>query len=179
VARRDAFVNSMAELGLKVPAGHIVEGDHTMEGAWERSSAWLRMRSCLRPVVCSNDMTAIGVLHGLYRTTHKVPRDISVVGFDDIHLAQFMLPPLTTVQMSCKHLAAAAVQALRAGIEPDHPRATQKEWEIPTRLVVASVVDVPRGTLRRSRRRAPGAEAGSSGDSHSNRQVRPVVKPTG
>ena len=38
----------------------------------------------------------------LYRTTHKVPDDISVVGFDDIHLAQFMLPPLTTVQMSCK-----------------------------------------------------------------------------
>ena len=72
-------------------------------------------------IVCSNDMTAIGVLHGLHRTTHPVPLDVSVVGFDDIHLAQFMLPPLTTVQMSCKHLATAAVQALRAGIEPDHP----------------------------------------------------------
>jgi hypothetical protein len=46
-------------------------------------------------------MTAIGVLHALDETTHKVARDISVVGFDDIHLAQFMLPPLTTVQMSC------------------------------------------------------------------------------
>ncbi len=63
------------------------------------------MRELPTAVVCSNDMTAIGVLHGLYRTTHKVPDDISVVGFDDIHLAQFMLPPLTTVQMSCKDLA--------------------------------------------------------------------------
>ena len=74
-------------------------------------------------MICSNDMTAIGVLHALYRTTHRVPDDISVVGFDDIHLAQFMLPPLTTVQMSCSDLAAAAVEALRAGIEPDHPKA--------------------------------------------------------
>ena len=64
-------------------------------------------------------MTAIGVLHGLHRTTHPVPLDVSVVGFDDIHLTQFMLPPLTTIQMSCKHLAAAAVQALHAGIDPD------------------------------------------------------------
>jgi LacI family transcriptional regulator len=92
-------------------------------------------------------MTAIGVLHGLYRTTHKVPNDISVVGFDDIHLAQFALPPLTTVQMSCKSLATAAVQALRAGIEPDHPKAAQKEWHIPTHLVVRQSSAFPRGTL--------------------------------
>jgi LacI family transcriptional regulator len=58
-----------------------------------------------------------------------------------------MLPPLTTVQMSCKHLAAAAVQALRAGIEPDHPRAAQKEWQIPTRLVVRQSTAFPRGSL--------------------------------
>jgi DNA-binding LacI/PurR family transcriptional regulator len=43
-------------------------------------------------IMCSNDMTAIGVLHGLYRTTHKVPADISVVGFDDIHLAAVHAP---------------------------------------------------------------------------------------
>ncbi len=92
-------------------------------------------------------MTAIGVLHALYRTTHKVPEDISVVGFDDIHLAQFMLPPLTTVQMSCKHLAAAAVEALRAGIESDHPKAAQTEWHIPTQLVVRQSSAFPRGTL--------------------------------
>jgi LacI family transcriptional regulator len=98
-------------------------------------------------VMCSNDMTAIGVLHGLYRTTHKVPADVSVVGFDDIHLSQFVLPPLTTVQMSCRQLAASAIQALRAGIEPDHPKAAQKEWDIPTHLVVRQSSAFPRGTL--------------------------------
>jgi LacI family transcriptional regulator len=92
-------------------------------------------------------MTAIGALHALSHTPHKVPEDISVVGFDDIHLAQFMLPPLTTVQMSCKHLATAAVEALRAGIEKTLPRNTKTEWHIPTRLVVRQSTAFPRGTL--------------------------------
>jgi LacI family transcriptional regulator len=147
LARRDAFQSSMAELGLKVPAGHIVEGDHTMEGGMAAIEGLVSHAQLPTAVVCSNDMTAIGVLHGLYRTTHKVPADISVVGFDDIHLAQFMLPPLTTVQMSPHLLATAAVQALRAGIEPDHPRIAQKEWLIPTHLVVRQSSAFPRGTL--------------------------------
>lgn len=156
LARRDAFLSSMAELGLKAPAGHIVEGDHTMEGGMVATERLVAHAQLPTAIVCSNDMTAIGVLHGLYRTTHKVPADISVVGFDDIHLAQFMLPPLTTVQMSCKHLAAAAVQALRAGIEPGHPKAAQKEWPIPTRLVVRQSSAFPRGTLPALKKKAAG-----------------------
>jgi DNA-binding LacI/PurR family transcriptional regulator len=147
VARRDAFVRSMAELGLTVPPEHIVEGSHTMEGGKAAMEKLAAMDALPTAVMCSNDMTAIGALHALYRTTHQVPRDISVVGFDDIHLAQFMLPPLTTVQMSCQELAAAAVEALRAGIEPAHPKAAKSEWHISTRIVVRQSSAFPRGTL--------------------------------
>ena len=58
-----------------------------------------------------------------------------------------MLPPLTTVQMSSKSLAAAAVEALRAGIEPDHPKSAQREWQISTRLIVRQSSSVPRRNL--------------------------------
>lgn len=147
VARRDAFLKSMAELGLTVPAERVVEGNHAMEGGIAAMEQLTSLRELPTAVLCSNDMTAIGALHALFRTTHKVPHEISVVGFDDIHLAQFMLPPLTTVQMSCKDLATAAVEALRAGIERDHPKAAKTEWQIPTRLVVRQSTDFPRGTL--------------------------------
>jgi LacI family transcriptional regulator len=147
VARRDAFRAAIAELGLTVPPEHIVEGNHTMEGGIAAMEKLVVLPELPTAVVCSNDMTAIGALHALHRTTHNVPADISVVGFDDIHLAQFILPPLTTVQMSCKDLATAAVHALRAGIEPDHPKAGQKEWPIETRLVVRQSTAFPRGTL--------------------------------
>ena len=147
VARRDAFLKCMGDLGLTVPPEHIVEGRHTMEGGITAMERLVAADDLPTAVMCSNDMTAIGVLHALYRTTHKVPDEISVVGFDDVHLAQFMLPPLTTVQMSCTHLAAAAIDALRAGIEPDHASNAKREWRIPTRLVVRQSTAFPRGTL--------------------------------
>jgi LacI family transcriptional regulator len=146
-ARRDAFLAAMNELGLEVPPGHLVEGTHTMEGGITACGSLLLLPELPTGVVCSNDMTAIGVLHGLHREHRSVPQDVSVVGFDDIHLAQFMLPPLTTVQMSCKLLAAAAVQALRAGIEPQHPDSQQRQWSIPTQLVVRQSTSSPRGSL--------------------------------
>jgi len=146
-ARRDAYLKSMTELGLIVPPEHLVEGDHTMEGGIGAMERLIQLAELPTAVLCSNDMTAIGVLHALFRTTHNVPRDISVVGFDDIHLSQFMLPPLTTVQMSCKDLATAAVEALRAGVERDHPKAAKTEWQVPTRLVVRQSTAFPRGTL--------------------------------
>jgi DNA-binding LacI/PurR family transcriptional regulator len=161
VARCDAFLESMAELGLAVPPQHVVEGTHTMEGGIKAMEQILQSADLPTAIVCSNDMTALGVLHGLHRTTHSVPNDVSVVGFDDIHLAQFMLPPLTTVQMSCKHLAAAAVQALRAGIEPDNPLAQQKEWPIPTRLVVRQSTSFPRGSLPALAKAGPAGRRGS------------------
>lgn len=147
LARRDAFLRAMAELGLTVPAEQLVEGTHTMEGGIKATEQLFRLAELPTAIVCSNDMTAIGVLHGLHRRTRLVPHDVSVVGFDDIHLTQFMLPPLTTVQMSCKHLAFAAVQALRAGVEPDNMHSLQKEWPIPTRLVVRQSTSFPRGSL--------------------------------
>jgi DNA-binding LacI/PurR family transcriptional regulator len=147
VTRREALRKSMTELGLAVPGTYVVEGDHTMEGGKAAMEKLMAQAELPTAVICSNDMTAIGVLHALDETTHKVPADISVVGFDDIRLAQFMLPPLTTVRMSCKDLAEAAVQALRAGIEPGHPQSAQKEWPIATRLVVRRSTDYPHGSL--------------------------------
>jgi len=145
--RRDAFLAAMSELGLKVPLEHLVEGNHTMEGGISAMERLIALPELPTAVMCSNDMTAIGALHALYRTTHRVPEDISVVGFDDIHLTQFMLPPLTTVQMSCRDLAAAAVEGLRAGIEPDHPKHGKRLWPIATRLVVRQSSAFPRGSL--------------------------------
>jgi DNA-binding LacI/PurR family transcriptional regulator len=147
VARREAFLKAMAELGLTVPHKHLVEGNHTMESGIACMERLIALGELPTAVICSNDMTAIGALHALYRTTHRVPEDISVVGFDDIHLAQFMLPPLTTVQMSCRSLAAAAVEGLRVGIEADHPKRGKKEWHVSTNLVVRQSSTFPRGSL--------------------------------
>jgi LacI family transcriptional regulator len=107
-------------------------------------------------VMCSNDMTAIGVLHKIYRAGLRVPDDLSVIGFDDIHIAQVTIPPLTTIQMSCFELARAAVTALCAHVEDGTE--PKRNYMIPTRLTVRESTGFPRGTMLHLRKRGPDAK---------------------
>jgi LacI family transcriptional regulator len=87
-------------------------------------------------IVCSNDMTAIGVLRGAYHEGLRVPQDLSVIGLDDIDFAEFTLPPLTTIRLSRADLAHAAFEALRQQAEdPGNPR-MKREFLVSTSLVV-------------------------------------------
>ena len=74
----------------------------------------LETRDVPTAVLCSNDVTAIGVLHALAASGLRVPQDMSVVGFDDIQMARFTVPPLTTIRMSADDLASAAIDSLIA-----------------------------------------------------------------
>ena len=65
-------------------------------------------------VLCACDVIALGVLHALRSAQLSVPGDVSVVGFDDIELAQFVSPPLTTVHQSKLRLGQGAMEMLLA-----------------------------------------------------------------
>src|ERR1700733_9718151 len=106
--------------------------------------------------MCSNDMTAIGVLHRLYRAGLRVPDDLSVIGFDDIHIAQVTIPPLTTIQMSCFELARAAGSALRARVEAGGK--PKRHYKITTQLVLRESTGFPRGTMVHLRKRGKDAK---------------------
>jgi LacI family transcriptional regulator len=144
-SRLAAFQRSLQECGIPVDPVRIVEGDHTMEGGIAAAEKLLRGDKLPTAVMCSNDMTAIGVLHQAYRLGLRVPDELSVVGFDNIHMTQMTIPPLTTIQMSCYELARAAVMALRAhveeGLEPE------RGYSIETQLVVRESTGFPRGTM--------------------------------
>lgn len=102
-------------------------------------------------VLCSNDMTAIGVLREAYEQDIKIPEDLSVVGFDNIHLAEFTIPPMTTVQMSQHDLAKIAFNALLHEVECGSSSPERHNYELVTSLV-----------LRRSTTLAPVRESGAT-----------------
>ena len=143
-SRQAAFFASLRECGLTANHAWIVEGDHTMEGGIASMERLLATKRIPTAVLCSNDMTAIGVLHKLYRAGLRVPDDLSVIGFDDIHISQVTIPPLTTVQMSRFELARAAVTALRAHVEQSDGSAPQRDYSIQTDLIVRESTGVPR-----------------------------------
>lgn len=134
VARREAFEKSMREIGLKVLPDLSVEGDHTMEGG---ILAFKRLAQA-KPsaVVCSNDMTAIGVMREAFDQKLVIPQQLSVVGFDDIRFAQFMIPPLTTIRMSQSQIAETAFRALLNQIEGDEKARQKRQYVVETQLLL-------------------------------------------
>jgi len=148
-SRLAAYKKALQECGIAVQGDFIVEGDHTMEGGMTAAERLLALETLPTAIMCSNDMLAIGVLHKLSRSGLRVPDDVSIVGFDDIRMAEMMIPPLTSIQMSRSELARAAVTALRAHVENTSPK---REYKIDTRLVVRESTAFPRGTMTHIRK---------------------------
>jgi len=149
VARRDAFVRSMEEIGLAADPELIIEGDHTLTGGMTATAKLLRGRTGPTAIMCSNDMTAIGVMRQSYEEKISIPRDLSVVGFDDIRFAQFILPPLTTVQMSQAELARLAFHALLADVQRETPAPHGTEYILQTSLVLRESTAMATGSATR------------------------------
>jgi LacI family transcriptional regulator len=135
-ARKLAYQQSMQEIGLEVPLKCVVEGDHTLEGGMCSLAQLANLPNVPTALLCSNDMTAIGVIRQAYEMGIAVPNQLSVVGFDDIHLAQFITPPLTTVQMSQSALAKLAFNALLKELDKTDVLVLPTTYTLTTSLVL-------------------------------------------
>jgi DNA-binding LacI/PurR family transcriptional regulator len=117
VSRLQAFQGAMREAKLSVHEDWIIECDHTLKGGVVGFEKLRQLPSRPTALICSNDMTAIGVLRAVYMAGLRVPEDLSVIGLDDIDFAEFTLPPLTSIRLSRAELAKAAFDALRLQAE--------------------------------------------------------------
>jgi LacI family transcriptional regulator len=159
IARKNAFLQSMQEIGLAGDPLLIVEGDHTTEGGMQAVAQLLNGSTKPTAILCSNDMTAIGVMKKSYEEGVVIPRDLSLIGFDDVRLAQFTLPPLTTVQMSQAELARLAFKALLAEVEREAPLPNGTEYVLRTNLLLRESTALARSGTGRPRRSAAARES--------------------
>lgn len=135
----------------------IVRADGTVAGGVAAAAGVLALSPMPTAVLCRNDLTAIGVVRGLKASGYRVPRDVSVVGFDDIEFASYVDPALTTVRQSTDEMARWAVASLFEridhGREPDAGQpegAPGENHRVPVHLVE-----------RESAGPAPAGEAGA------------------
>jgi LacI family transcriptional regulator len=143
ITRENDFRSAMSALELPIHTDWIIECDHTLKGGvagFEHLQAFTTRPTAL---VCSNDMTAIGVLRAAYMAGLRVPQDLSVIGLDDIAFAEYTLPPLTTIRMSRVDLARAAFEALRRQAEGTPEARSQREFLVSTSLVLRGSTDKP------------------------------------
>jgi DNA-binding LacI/PurR family transcriptional regulator len=151
-SRKAAFSKSLHECGIAPSPNWIIEGDHTLEGGIAATEQLLAAKPMPTAVICSNDMTAIGVMHKLYRAGLRVPDDLSVIGFDDIHISEVTIPPLTTIQMSRFELARSAFHALRAHVDNSGTFIPKREYDIRTDLIVRESAGSPKPAVPRLRK---------------------------
>src|SRR5438270_4276738 len=131
--RRAAFVDTMNELGGNIARGYIQQVQNDPAGGVAALEALIALPVPPTAVVASTDVLAIGVLHAADRLGLRVPDDLSVIGFDDIHVAAFTVPSLTTVRMPVAEMAAVAV---REALEPTPGADRIREHVIRPSLVV-------------------------------------------
>jgi LacI family transcriptional regulator, galactose operon repressor len=136
MARKRAFMQSMQEIGMATEPEYLIEGNHTMEGGITAMKSLLDLTKRPTAVLCSNDMTAVGAMRASYDRGVHAPTDLSIIGFDDIRLAQFVTPPLTTVRMSQTEIAPLAFHALLADVQRKAPLPEGSEYALTTSLVL-------------------------------------------
>jgi LacI family transcriptional regulator len=138
---------ALAAAGLPEDPGLYRHSDWSTEGAYRAAADLLDTRPDLTAIVAESDMMAIGVLRALHEHGLRVPEDVSVTGFDDIDLAAYTLPSLTTVRQDTEAMGGAAVKALLEFVDGGPGRAPEP-LRLPTELVVRHSTAPPRVTDR-------------------------------
>ncbi|TMD28660.1 MAG: LacI family transcriptional regulator [Chloroflexi bacterium] len=132
VQRVAGYRDALAAAGIEIDEGLIVEGGFDAASG-HRAMAGLLARAQPTAVFVASDVVAFGALRALRDAGRRVPADVSIVGFDDIPLAEHFDPPLTTLRLPARALGVSAGQALidRVAGRPVPPRTL-----LPTQLIV-------------------------------------------
>ena len=133
-ARLDGYRTALDTAGLPVDPALIRVGDFQIEDGRHHTRELLRLADPPTAIFACNDGEAIGVYQAAAEVGRRIPEDLSVVGFDDLPPAQWMIPPLTTVRQPLKEMAVAAATMV-VELARNRPLETDR-LELATTLVV-------------------------------------------
>lgn len=131
--RRASFLETIERFSPQVQYMMVADADSPSGG--REAARWV-LKSGFQPtaILCVNDLMAVGVLRELHNQGLKVPGDVSVTGFDNIGLSEFVFPALTTAHIPREKIGHLVFESLVPG--PLEPRTTGREIVIEPELVV-------------------------------------------
>jgi len=134
VRRREGYRKAMAEAGLPVPEGYEPIGDYTIPSGAVLCRQLFSRSDKPTALFVGNDEMAFGAINELRRLGLDVPRDVSVVGFDDLFLSECFFPPLTTVSQPRADIGKQAMKQLLRVMNGDD--SVEALVEMPTTLKI-------------------------------------------
>ncbi|EOW9237615.1 substrate-binding domain-containing protein [Vibrio cholerae] len=136
--RYEAYKRALAEAGIAINPDWIVESDFECEGGYQAFEKLYERGKLPSALFVSNDMMAMGVIQAASQRGLRVPDDLSLIGYDDVHIAKFMTPALTTIHQPKYRLGKAAVDTLLYRLE--NPDTTAQVVQLEPTLVVRNSV---------------------------------------
>ncbi len=133
--RRSGYQTVMGQEGIDCDPSLVLRGTGSTDGGERALPALLSLAEPPTAVFCYNDMTAIGLLQAARQQGVSVPRDLAVVGFDDIALASYVCPSLTTVAQPIERMGRGAMKMVLDLME-GHGQADVADVVVRGRLVV-------------------------------------------
>lgn len=118
-ARLNGFVSALAEAGISPNPDWIIEGDYSIDSGVAAARTWLAMTKRPSALFFSSDEMAAGFSGEVQKSGVAIPRDVSIVGFDNIEIAQHLSPPLTTIRQPRMKIGVRAAEILLGMIDTD------------------------------------------------------------
>ncbi|MEU2111012.1 LacI family DNA-binding transcriptional regulator [Streptomyces sp. NPDC019507] len=140
LARLDGYRSAMSMAGLEAGPGLVRYGDFHVEGGFDRAMEMLRLPEPPTAIFAGSDLQALGVLEAARVNGLCVPHDLSVVGYDDVPVARWSSPALTTVHQPLRQMAEEAAHMLLR-LRTGEPSATR--LELATSLVLRNSTAAP------------------------------------
>ena len=106
------------------------------------ASALLDLPESPTAIFASNDVMAMGVMDAVRDRNLRIPDDVSVIGFDNIHQSALVYPPLTTVHQPLEQMGRVATQMLLNMLK--NPKNDVGRIELPTELIIRSSTSAPK-----------------------------------
>lgn len=117
--RREGYLQALSEAGLQVSNAFVQEGNYTPASGFEAMVNLLELTPRPSAVFIASDVVAMGAMQAIKRASLRIPDDVAVVGFDDVPLAEYYDPPLSTVRLPAYGLGWAAGDRLVRMIQGD------------------------------------------------------------
>lgn len=131
--RLAGYQDALKEMGLPYSSSMVFEGNIDYENGIMLANRLLDSGIKASAVVAAADILAIGAMKGLFERGVKVPDDISVMGFDDLEIAQYLTPGLSTIKQQISLKGERAVEFLIKNIE--EPTLSKQELILPVMLI--------------------------------------------
>ncbi len=135
-SRKDAFVAEIEELALELKPEWIIAGDFSLAAGCLAAQEWIGLDDRPTAVFCASDQLAMGFIAELSRHGFNVPNDVSVMGFDDIDLAEQFIPPLTSIRQDRQMIGETAAKMLMARIVTPNDENLEHAAVLPVSLVI-------------------------------------------